>query len=302
MVKINSEGEYLLKSGAGSIFRKYTQNSRVPPTATVVGDTPPPPFGYKFPNTIPKGTLAGNPSVLTGKLVTAVDMWVNPTTQDDAIKKYGDIQYWDVSNVTDMEGLFAGSRSGGLRTFNGNIRNWDVSKVTNMARMFHDATAFNQPLGGWDVSKVTNMFLMFSDAKKFNQVLDKWDVGKVTFMNDMFSGATAFDQRLGSWDVSKVTFMKDMFNGATAFMANDDNYTHATNGISKWKPANITVPIANMFFGIATNTGVGPKWGALHGTGATGATPLIDSTTGTVTSTGAAAPPPGTASTGIFYK
>jgi surface protein len=357
MVKINSEGEYLLKSGAGSIFRKYTQNSRVPPTATVVGDTPPPPFGYKFPNTIPIGTPIGTPAVntsfLTGKLVTAVDMWVNPTTQEDAVKKYGDIQYWDVSNVTDMEGLFSGGRNNtlkiALQNFNGNIRNWDVSKVTNMKAMFADSMVFNQPIGNWDVSKVTNMEAMFGGTKKFNQQLP-WDTGNVTdmastfegaiafnqpldwntskvtdmastfkgaiFFNQplnwntskvtdmastfegaiafnqplnwntinvtdmkkMFHGAIAFDQRLGSWDVGLVTSMNDMFNSATAFMANDANYTHATNGISKWKPAVITAPIVNMFKGIATTTA--SKWVALHN--AASINPLIDSNTGTV--------------------
>ena len=37
MVKIKSEGEYLLKYGAGSIDRKYSQNSRVPSHATFTG-------------------------------------------------------------------------------------------------------------------------------------------------------------------------------------------------------------------------------------------------------------------------
>ena len=127
MVKINSEGEYLLKSGAGSIVRRYTQNSRVPPTAAVVGDTPPPPFGFKFPNTI--STTTNGITTLTGELVTAIDMWVDPSKQAAAIKKYGDIQYWDVSSVTDMTGLFSPSRSSisattrtGLLNFNGNIK------------------------------------------------------------------------------------------------------------------------------------------------------------------------------------
>ena len=36
----------------------------------------------------------------------------------------------------------------------GEINNWDVSKVTDMYGMFADAEAFNQPLDKWDVSKV----------------------------------------------------------------------------------------------------------------------------------------------------
>ena len=34
----------------------------------------------------------------------------------------------------------------------GEINNWDVSKVTRMSYMFEDAESFNQPLNKWDVS------------------------------------------------------------------------------------------------------------------------------------------------------
>ena len=37
------------------------------------------------------------------------------------------------------------------------ISNWDVSNVTNMEGMFYYCKEFNQPLNNWDVSNVTNM-------------------------------------------------------------------------------------------------------------------------------------------------
>ena len=43
----------------------------------------------------------------------------------------GDISKWDVSNVTDMEGMFRFSK------FNGDLSNWDVSNVTNSANIFY---------------------------------------------------------------------------------------------------------------------------------------------------------------------
>ena len=46
-------------------------------------------------------------------------------------------------------------------SFNQPIGDWDVSSVTNMEGMF-DATVFNQPIGDWDVSSVTNMGNMFN--------------------------------------------------------------------------------------------------------------------------------------------
>ena len=68
------------------------------------------------------------------------------------IDKYGDCKYWDVSNVTDMSGLFEGTE------FNGDISDWDVSKVTDMSILFADSQ-FNGDISKWEVGKVlTNMY------------------------------------------------------------------------------------------------------------------------------------------------
>jgi surface protein len=75
---------------------------------------------------------------------------------------------WDVSNITDMSGLFQWS---GL---NEPIRCWNVSKVTTMDSMFYGATAFNQAIGNWNVSKVTDMSYMFRQTGSFNQDLCAW--------------------------------------------------------------------------------------------------------------------------------
>ena len=42
-----------------------------------------------------------------------------------------DLSGWDVSNVENMYGMFAGAE-----VFNGNISNWDTSKVVWMHHMF----------------------------------------------------------------------------------------------------------------------------------------------------------------------
>ena len=46
----------------------------------------------------------------------------------------------------------------------GKINDWDVSKVTNMSSMFKGATSFNEPLNKWNVSNVTNIWGMFDGA------------------------------------------------------------------------------------------------------------------------------------------
>jgi surface protein len=158
------------------------------------------------------------------------------SNRQQAIQNYGIINTWDVSDITDMSGLFY------MRPlFNEDISDWDVSNVTDMSRMFYGALSFNQPLNTWNVSNVTNMSFMFSGARVFNQPLDSWDVSNVTVMNNMFSGSYVFgrilfNQPLNSWDVSNVTNMKSMFENTLAF----------NQPLNNWDVSNVT-DMSNMF-------------------------------------------------------
>ena len=124
----------------------------------------------------------------------------------------GHIELWDVSNVTNMSGMFSYAKQ-----FNQPIGDWDVSNVTNMLEMFYCAEEFNQPIGGWDVSNVTNMDGMFAYAYEFNQPIGDWNVSAVTTMEHMFYDACNFNQPIGNWDVSNVTSMYNMFQNARMF-------------------------------------------------------------------------------------
>ena len=94
------------------------------------------------------GSISSGYAFTNADIQTGVDAWVaDPTSAEST---YGHISTWDVSGVTDMEGLFAQKME-----FNDDITSWDVSNVTNMKQMFKNARAFNQDISGWDVSKVT---------------------------------------------------------------------------------------------------------------------------------------------------
>jgi len=168
---------------------------------------------------------------------TAVRLFKN--NKNSAINKYGKMDTWIITEVTDMGNLFNEYMFDGINDI---ISGWDVSNVTNMSEMFSfcetfnqpldswvvssvetmhymfvDCESFNQPLNSWDVSKVTNMFAMFSGCLRFNQPLDRWDVSQVKNMTVMFGRCYNFNQPLDSWIVTNVTDMSYMFNGCASF-------------------------------------------------------------------------------------
>ena len=113
---------------------------------------------------------------------------------ESANATYGCISTWDTRLITDMSYLFFHTNYTSFE--DGDIGDWDVSNVTNMNGMFHGSENFNQDIGKWDVSKVKNMRSMFQHATKFNQDIGKWDVSKVESMEYMFWN-TNFNQEIG---------------------------------------------------------------------------------------------------------
>ena len=118
----------------------------------------------------------------------------------------------DLSNVTNMNGMFVGATS-----FNSSIDDWDVSNVVSMDGMFQFASSFNQPLNSWDTSNVVSTTWMFGGATSFNQPLNNWDVSNLTYSGLMFINDFSFNQPLNNWNVSNVTDMTGMFLGSTSF-------------------------------------------------------------------------------------
>ena len=168
------------------------------------------------------------------ELLNAIDKCLQ-VHKDCATGPKGAIGWWDVSDITDMTGMFSWRAD-----FNGAIK-WDVSSVEGMHGMFEGASSFNQDITKWDVSKVTIMGSMFAGASSFNQDISKWSVARVVSMYKMFDRATSFNQDISKWDVSKVNDMRSMFSGASSF--NQD--------ITKWKVSSMT-NMGKMFDGASS--------------------------------------------------
>ena len=167
-------------------------------------------------------------------------------TGDDGYPEFNqDISSWDVSNVTNMYGMFAGQE-----LFNQDISSWDVSNVTNMQAIFvgkqiiidgggYYESDFNQDISSWDVSNVTNMQSMFVGASSFNQNIGSWDVNNVNSMEAMFMEAYSFNQDISSWDVSNVTSMTLLFyNGA--FFIPDPIESSFNQDLSSWDVSSLS--------------------------------------------------------------
>ena len=125
------------------------------------------------------------------------------------------INNWDVSKITNMNGVFEYDRS----LQNLDITNWNVENVTRMDNMFHECNSLQNLVGlsNWNVGKVTWMSMMFDMCTKLqNLPITNWNVSSVTMMYNMFYGCKSL-QNLGlnNWNVSSVTNMSWMFGKCT---------------------------------------------------------------------------------------
>lgn len=85
----------------------------------------------KYPSYKPTNKPSRIP-ISDANIKTAVQSWLTVGTSCP----YGDIASWDVSQVTNMAGLF-----NGIGTFNGDLSKWNTSKVTNMNGKCRDHVA-----------------------------------------------------------------------------------------------------------------------------------------------------------------
>ena len=162
------------------------------------------------------------------KLVEAIDLYL----KNDTSPCYEDINDWDVSQITDMSGLFYGRN-----TFNEDISGWSTGNARDMYRMFMHAIKFNQDIGNWSTGNVEDMSYMFSFAADFNQGIGGWSTHNVTGMSHMFMHASKFNQDIGNWSTGNVEDMSYMFSFAKDF----------NKGIGNWETGNVE-DMSSMFY------------------------------------------------------
>ena len=129
-----------------------------------------------------------------------------------SLETFENINSVDTSRVTDMQGMFLGSKS--LETLD--VSNWDTSQVTDMSGMFTACKDLETlDLSNWNTSQVTNMKGMFSSCELLTKLdVSNWNTSQVTNMNNMFSNCgKLITLDVSNWNTSQVTDISYMFWG-----------------------------------------------------------------------------------------
>ena len=186
----------------------------------------------------------------------------------------GEYIAWDTSNVTNMSFMFQNNLSYRIATsgYNQDINNWNVSQVTDMSGMFSGDTntisSFNQDIStkpvtigastsvettynAWDVSSVTQFgfynestytgylpYGTFYNNRSFNQPIGNWQIntGSTIYLRDMFHYASSFNQPISqsmvtvgsktyeAWNVKKASSLRSTFAFTTNFNQDISNW------------------------------------------------------------------------------
>ncbi len=101
----------------------------------------------------------------------------------------GTIGTWDLTNVTDLSGMFEF-----CSPFNQNISSWNVSNVNDMSGMFRHATNFNKNLGSWQLKTGVNLQNMLNnsgmDCSNYSATLIGWNANPTTPNNLQLGAGT----------------------------------------------------------------------------------------------------------------
>ena len=152
-------------------------------------------------------------------------LWRDVRTEISKLGKDANINYMDVSGITNMYSLFYGTG------FCGDVSLWNVGNVRIMENMFAH-TKFNGDLSLWDTKRLKNATGMFRNSS-FNSDISEWNVSNLRYMDMMFAN-TPFNHDISGWQLHKPIDMSNMFWGCDISYCMDklaECITYSTNVI-----------------------------------------------------------------------
>jgi arylsulfatase A-like enzyme len=178
---------------------------------------------YRFGDQVVGGLSVGIPISTSAELLQAVDVYLSSDSDDQAmlevIGKFGLMESWDVSRISDFSHLFSRVRNPNVVQLNTDLSKWDVSNSESFASMFQGARTFDFDVSTWKVSNAKNFSRMFDLATNFQgRGLTSWDVSAGQDFTEMFRGATSFGTNPDTNDlcvwrdlISSSAVIDDMF-------------------------------------------------------------------------------------------
>lgn len=109
-----------------------------------------------------------------------------------------------------------------------NLNDIDVSNITDMCGLFMDLNIGNIDVSTWDVSNVVDFSYMFADCKEFNGDLSNWEIKGLSSnkidTSYMFEGCYEFEGKgLSNWDMTRVSNIAGMFRRCENININELN-------------------------------------------------------------------------------
>lgn len=144
---------------------------------------------------------------LPARFTSLANMFANSTAAS-----YSGLDSWDVSNVTDMSGIFKDASN-----FNQNLTAWKTTSVVTLKEAFSGCSKYNQPMGTWSTTNCRSMKGMFYGCSVFNQDLSTWNTLRVTDFSRMFMNTNAFNGNISKWNTQSGNDFTSMFENAVAF-------------------------------------------------------------------------------------
>ncbi|MBP3764724.1 MAG: BspA family leucine-rich repeat surface protein [Bacteroidaceae bacterium] len=147
-----------------------------------------------------------DPSFQNGLLKTIGGMFAGL----DSLRTIEGLENLNMSEVTDMSGLFSGCSS--LTRLN--LSNLDTRNVTDMHRAFANCENLTSlDLSSFNARNVTNMSGLFAGCSSLTSLdLSNFDTRNVKDMSGMFSGCSSLAFDLSSFDTRNVENMSAMFS------------------------------------------------------------------------------------------